>query len=197
MKILISRKDSIGSRVTFFVEVEGRASVALIKAKIEALIRIPSSLQALYLKDSSGTRNKLEDSLDITTLGLAPSTAIELETEVEEESKGRVVKELASSVKARDWLVKVMEECTAGNLAQMMATVTEYEQAETILEEDQELLSRAAHSGWTCLHIACLKGHGHIVECLVEREICCNKETEDYWTPLQLASYTGHVNCKN
>lgn len=198
MKILISRKDAIGSRVTFFVEVEDPALVSTIKARIEAQTRIPMSLQSLYFKDSAGTRNKLEDHVNVSGLGLAPSTAIELEAEAEEESKGKVVRELSGSLKAgpaRNWLVKVMEECTAGNLAQMITTVNEYEQTETILEEDQELLSRAGHSGWTCLHIACLKGHGHIVECLVEREICCNKETADYWTPLQLASYSGHVNC--
>jgi hypothetical protein len=199
MKLLVSRKDAIGSRVTFFVEVEDTATISTVKAKIEALTRIPVGIQGLFIKDEAGNRTRLDDSTVVVSLGLAPSTAIELEAEAEEESKGRVVRELAGALKstqAKNWLVKAMEECNAGNLPQLMAVASDYEQTENLLDEEQELLSRAGPSGWTCLHIACLKGHGHITECLVEREICCNKETADSWTPLQLASYNGHVDCK-
>ena len=43
------------------------------------------------------------------------------------------------------------------------------------------------------MHHACYKGANEIIGYLVKRAAICNSESDDAWTPLQLACYNGHT----
>jgi len=69
--------------------------------------------------------------------------------------------------------------------------------AHTDLEKftySEQVLLAEDECGWGLIHHSAKAGHSLVLEYLCEL-VSCNKETLDYWTPLQLAAYFGHLNC--
>lgn len=209
MKLLVRKKDASGNRVTFFVEVSPSTTGAEIHELVSRQSKVPVQAQRLTftrIDPETGSQVIEELSLEITVeaAGLADQSIINLdviETE-EEKSQSKLQKPTRPHEKdlrvtsGLNWLAQVLEACAAGSLPQLLQILSEYERAEALAEGSEEILNTAGPQGWTCLHVSCLKGHSEITKFLVERRASCNKETEDYWTPLQLASYIGNVECK-
>lgn len=209
MKLLVRKKDTAGNRVTFFIEVTLETSGAEIRELVERQAKVPVNAQRLTFNrvdPATGTQVLEELSLETTVeaAGLTDNAILNLDIiEVEEEKSsqktakaGRPHDKDLRITPTQNWLSQILEACASGSLAALLQVLSEYERAEALAEEHEEILSMAGSRGWTCLHVACLKGHAEITKFLVERRASCNKETEDYWTPLQLACYIGNVECK-
>jgi hypothetical protein len=212
MKLLVRKKDASGNKVTFFIEVSPTSTGAEISELVARQTKVPVEAQVITysatdLAIGEQTVVILTAEVTVAEAGLAEHSVLNLEVNAQptEESKtaldaaakhmrglGRDLQKFAS----RNWLAEFLETCASGSLVQVLQVLSEYERAEAMIEEQVEILSAAGPRGWTCLHVACLKGHAEITKFLVEHRASCNKETEDYWTPLQLASYNGHVECK-
>jgi serine/threonine protein kinase len=205
MKLLVRKKDAAGNRVTFFVEVSLTSTGAEIKEIVAKQTKVPVAAQQLtYTKVDPVTGEQqqvqLEAEVTVEEAGLADQTILNLDVIAVEEEKSAVKTVRAHDrdlrvMTSQNWLAQVLECCAAGGLPQLLNTLSEYERVESLAEEHEEILSVAGPQGWTCLHVSCLKGHTEITKFLVDRRASCNKETEDYWTPLQLACYIGNIEC--
>mmetsp|Transcript_3291 Transcript_3291/g.6808 ORF Transcript_3291/g.6808 Transcript_3291/m.6808 type:complete len:213 (+) Transcript_3291:400-1038(+) len=211
MKLLVRKKDAAGNRVTFFIEVSPNTTGAEIRGLVAKQAKIPVEAQRLTftrIDPETGEQTQQELAFDITVeaAGLADQSIVNLdiiEVPREEEKSGpraaksvKVLEKELIATTTQNWLAQILEVCALGSLPQLLQILSEYERGGNLAEEHEEILSSAGPQGWTCLHVTCLKGHPEITKFLVERRASCNKETEDYWTPLQLACYIGHIECK-
>lgn len=65
-----------------------------------------------------------------------------------------------------------------------------------VLEETVSDILNTPHEGkWSCIHFCCYMGHARVLKELLDLGANCNIETDDHWTPLQIASYQGHKDC--
>lgn len=214
MKLLVRKKDTAGNKVTFFIEVTPSSTGVDIRELIERQTKVPAGSQLLMYNsiDSATGRpalTALTRGITVAEAGLSDHAVIDMDVvQLPEESK---IAPSASSLAAplhvrglgkelqvlesRNWLAEILDAVTMGNLPQLMHILSEFERVDSVVEEKEAILSSAGNAGWTCLHVSCLKGHPEITKFLVSRKASCNKETKDYWTPLQLASYNGHVEC--
>ena len=151
---------------------------------------------------SGGEQTILTDSDKVDSLEGSPKV-IFLEVRNDDEAKTKPKfkpKDLETAEKppGKDWLGMLIEKCKQGSLSGFLQVLSELEKEDSSLlhDEEDDLLSRSGPDGWTLLHFACQAGHANIVQLLVSRHACCNKESDDQWTPLQLASHHGYLECK-
>jgi hypothetical protein len=64
-----------------------------------------------------------------------------------------------------------------------------------IVRDEDLFVNGPDERGWSALHHACNIGNAKITHALLSRGASCNKESQDGWTPLQLAARAGHLEC--
>lgn len=150
---------------------------------------------------SSGEQSILTDEQKVSSLDGDPKVIfLEVRNDNETNTKTKHRRndlETAEQPIAKDWLGMLIEKCKEGSVTGFLQVISECEKEDSGLLQDEEddLLSRNGPDGWTLMHFACQAGYANIVQMLVSRHACCNKESVDQWTPLQLAAHYGHLEC--
>lgn len=214
MRLLVNRCDDIFGRIsTVAVEVDPTALVSALKTQLAQALKVPERDMILKTTLTATLQPGIElgDQLRVTDVGLQDSDTISLEMrqlddEVSSPSRGprdddddEEEKQVPALKSKAQWLSLLIQLCRVGNHKAMLRLLSDYEMEVTsnMIEVDEdELISKTGPEGWTPLHFACHKGNTQIVQTLCSRKACPNIESGDHWTPLQLAAYHGHVDCK-
>jgi hypothetical protein len=93
--------------------------------------------------------------------------------------------------------LKLIEAVKIGELPNVIRVLgeNEEEQVSLIVRDEDLFINKPGELGWSALHFACNLGHGKLVGVLLSRGASCNQESLDGWTPLQLASSHGYLDC--
>ena len=130
----------------------------------------------------------LNDSFPLSQYNISASTPI-------------IVKEVSNNVELFDlsrWVSKLVQSCQEANLDQFYETLQDYEKykRDSLGVDDLKTILNTPYNGkWCCIHYAAYMGHNKILQELLELSADCNIITDDHWTPLQIASYQGHIEC--
>lgn len=214
MRLLINRCDDIFGRIsTTPVEIDPSTLISGLKAQLAQVHKLPEVDIILKTSPTAETQEgrELRNEKSVESEGLQEGDTLTLEMKLGEEdpaspSRGREEEEDEEEEKVpklkskAQWLGLLLQLCRVGNHKAMLRLLSDYEMEVTsnMIEVDEdELISKTGPEGWTPLHFACHKGNTQIVQTLCSRKACPNIESSDHWTPLQLAAYHGHVDCKH
>lgn len=97
------------------------------------------------------------------------------------------------------YLTRLMRQVQKGSLESFQKVLTEYflEATACSVEEDDQLIDKFSGGCWNCVHYASYFGRPDFLSYLLELGADINKESLDGWTPLQLAAWKGHLECKD
>lgn len=182
------------------LQVDIESSIYNIRLQIASLLNLDPAV-LLLTQLASGEQIMLADNYKVNLLeGNTKVIFLEVSNDSEIKVKTKINSnelEIAEQPSTKDWLGMLIEKCKQGSLSGFLQVISECEKEDSSLlhDEEDDLLSRRGLDGWTLLHFACQTGHANIVQLLVSRHACCNKESDDQWTPLQLATHYGHLEC--
>jgi len=215
MRLLVNRCDDIFGRIsTTPVEIDPSTLISGLKAQLAQLHKLSEIDIILKTSPTAETEvgRELRNEYSVEREGLGEGDTVTMEMRlreeelaspsgVREEEEGEDEEEKVPKLKSKSqWLGLLLQLCRVGNHKAMLRLLSDYEMEVTsnMIEVDEdELISKTGPEGWTPLHFACHKGNTQIVQTLCSRKACPNIESSDHWTPLQLAAYHGHMDCKH
>lgn len=215
MRLLINRCDDIFGRIsTTPVEIDPSTLISGLKAQLAQVHKLQEVDIVLKTSPTAETQTgrELSNERSVESEGLKEGDTITMEMRLgeedpaspvrgREEEEGDEEEEKVPKLKSKaQWLGLLLQLCRVGNHKATLRLLSDYEMEVTsnMIEVDEdELISKTGPEGWTPLHFACHKGNTQIVNTLCSRKACPNIESSDHWTPLQLAAYHGHVDCKH
>lgn len=181
------------------LEVEGQQTIEELKNQLSSMINIPSKL-ILLTQMANGEQTLLSDA-DLVDQLSGEVKVVFLEAKSEDQTKIKIKKnkevQEAEVAPSKDYLAILLEKCKLGSLSGFIQALGDCEREENshIVNDEEAIISRSDPVGWTLLHHACSLGFANIVQLLVSREACCNKVSNDDWTPLILAVHNSHLDC--
>lgn len=201
MKVLIRPRLDPSGVGKFQVEIRDDALVSDLKAKLEELLKVRSDKQTL-LHDQCGTTVLLNDTCTLKSYQLHENSTIYLEITKEERKgnlKGGVVYSPEVVKKIYDMYTSnqspfhiALDAVKRGDVTELSKLI---EVDNNILDDEDTLLNQSETNKYSLLHFACYFDKPEIVALLVSKQVKCNAESMNFWTPLQIASYRGHADC--
>jgi hypothetical protein len=181
---------------SFTVEVSPSQSVKDLQDLISSETSIPSSEQRLTLR-TAHDKTFLSPLCPLSSFELLPTSVVFLK---HLPSRRPIVPHRRTYSELFPWISRLVLACESGSLDCFYECLEDYErykQASLEVADLERLLNTPLNGKWCCVHYAVFNNRSEMLKELLALAADVNTVTSDYWTPLQIACYQGHLDCVN